>query len=148
MNHKANSNQWPRGAIVIHDVDSKEPLSLMKIVGYTRDDLAKCQYVSKKKPRKIYVNEFRYLLDPVWFGINTDWGNYSQESLERTQLEWERVKTWNFVYAVGQRILTTSADGGFEDITTRKAYIDGGGCAWVWLADNGSWLLQHVDAIT
>jgi len=147
MNYEPNTTQWPRGATVIHDADTKHPLALMKIVGYTRDGLAKCQYINVKMPRKVYVNEFCYLHNPDQFGMNSRWGDYSQEALNRTQEEWERVKRWNFLYKPGQLVLTTSADGGFTTTTSRDAYLDKGGCAWVRLERGGMWSLEHIRAV-
>lgn len=148
MNYEPNTVHWPRGSTVIHDADAKHPLALMRIVGYTRDGLVKCQYINRKMPRKIYINEFRNLHDPDKFGMNSRWGDYSQESLNRIQDEWERVKRWNFHYEVGTMVITTSADGGFTTRTTRKAFIDKGGCAFVWLYHGGLWALKHVQPIT
>lgn len=147
MPYEPNLTHWPRGSYVLHSGDAKQPRSLMKIIGYTRDGLAKCKYVSKRKPRQIYINEIQHLHDPNQFGVNERFGDYSQEALERTQDEWERVQMWNVMYKPGQLVLTTSADGGFKAKTIKRAYLDKGGCAWVWLEPGGMWSLQHVAPI-
>lgn len=146
MNYEPNSEQWPRGAIVIHDYDAKEPKMLMKIIGYTRGGLAKCQYVDRRKKREIYPNEFGYLHSPEQFGMRREWGNFSQENLERTQANWERVRRWNYHYKTGQRVMTISADGGFEDVTTGAAHMLGD-CDYVHLKRGGLWSLKFVKAI-
>lgn len=147
MNYEPNTTQWNKGAIVVHDADYKQPRGLMRVTGYTRNGLAKCKYVSKKKPRAVYENQVMYLLDPELFGLNPEWGNYSEENLERIQTEWEQVKMWNFMFEVGQPVITTSADGGFKTVTTGRAYIDKGGNAWVRLEQGGGWALEHVTAV-
>lgn len=151
MNYEANTIQWRRGDIVIHDEDAKEPDMLMRIVGFTRkDNLAKCQYVAKRHPRKLYINDYKYLHDPNRFGLNPEWGKYSQETLKRIQRESDRVRIWNSRFRlglVGLPVKTTSADGGFETVTIGKAYLDKGGQAMITLERGGNWSLMFVEPV-
>ena len=147
MNYEPNTTQWNKGAIVVHDADYKQPRGLMRVTGYTRNGLAKCKYVSKKKPRKVYENQVMYLLDPELFGLNPEWGDYSEEHLERIQTEWEQAKMWNFMFEIGQPVITTSADGGFKTVTTGRAFMTDGGTAIVHLKQGGNWALEHVAAV-
>lgn len=147
MNYEPNTRQWVRGEIVIHDADAKEPRMLMKVIGFTRAGLPKTRYVDKRQSRKVYINEFKYLLDPTQFGLNPNWADHRQDLLEIYQVEWCLVRNWNLHYEVGQRVMTTSADGGFETVTVGKAYQDGTGYGNVRLERGGQWLLRFVKAI-
>lgn len=114
MYYEENKIQWRRGDTVLHDADAKEPRMLMVIVGFTRDGLAKCQYVDKRHKRTIYRNDLKYLHDPKNFGVNRIWNLHGQAAMERYQDEFERVRAWNRRYQVGRRVRTTSADGGWH----------------------------------
>lgn len=147
MNYEPNTVSWARGDIVIHDADAKEPHMLMKIIGFTRKELAKCQYVDRNKKRTVYANDLMYLHAPEIFGLNYRWGYSSQKHLQRVQSEFELMCHWNRLYHPGQRILTTSADGGFEAVTTAPAFMYGGGDARIRLRPGGEWLLRFVEAL-
>lgn len=139
---------WRRGDIVIHWGDAKEPRMLMKIIGFTRkDNLAKCQYVSKRHKRTIYPNGMQYLLYPKDFGLDPDWGLHTQERLDYYQQQWELARFWNYQYQPGLKVRTTSADGGFETITKGLAKVDGTGSAKIYLERGGNWLLKFVEPV-
>lgn len=147
MNYEPNTIQWPRGSIVIHDADAKEPKMLMRIIGYTRSGLAKCQYIDKRKKRTIYPNPIAVLHDPTQFKFYPRTWYGDQSHIELCQHEFEQVCIWNSRYKVGQRVRTTSADGGFEAVTTTEAefFADYGR---VRLGTHGYWALKFVEAIT
>lgn len=69
MYHEPNTHHWQPGDLVIHDADRKSSHMLMKVIGYTRDGLVKTRYISHGSPRKVWINEPRYLHDPSRFGI-------------------------------------------------------------------------------
>ena len=70
MNYEPNTTHWQYGAIVIHDADAKKSDMLMMVIGFTKDGLAKTQYVHRvKHADKVYKNELKYLHDPTRFGI-------------------------------------------------------------------------------
>lgn len=69
MNYEPNTTHWLKGALVIHDADAKRLDMLMLVIGRTRDGLVKSRYLDSKRPRKVYVNELRYLHDPARFDI-------------------------------------------------------------------------------
>ena len=147
MNYEPNQYRWTRNSIVLHDMDAKEPRMLMKIIGFTRSGLAKCQYVDKRRKRTIYPNDLKYLHDPHLFHINASWGRMEQRWIEQFQDEFERVRRWNSLYQPGQLVQTTSADGGFETRTTKPAIQILSGDAWVHLERGGMWLLKFVEPI-
>lgn len=147
MNYEPNTIQWGRGSIVIHDADAKEPKMLMKIIGFTRDGLAKCQYVDKRKKRTIYPNRLAVLHDPEQFGLNSRWGEYRQDLFEQCQADFENVRIWNSRYFPGQPVKTTSADGGFQTVTVSRAKLQSGGFATVHLEKGGMWLLKFVEVV-
>lgn len=148
MNYESNTIQWQRGDIVIHDADAKEPRMLMKIVGFQRGTgLAKCQYVDQRQPRKIYVNELKYLHDPGEFGIDQRWGEYAPVHIERIQDEWEQCHHWNRNHEPGIRVRTTSADGGFEAVASFPARMMPSGHAHIWLKPGGGWWLKFVEPV-
>ena len=147
VNYDSNHHQWIRGSIVIHDEDAKEPMMLMKITGFTKDGLAKCQYVDRRKKRKLFINHLKYLHAPESFGLNPRWGEHAQEHIERYQDEFVRVRRWNHYREIGQLVKTTSGDGGFETITTSKAWQATSGDALVLLERGGVWLLKFVEAV-
>lgn len=70
MNYEPNTRHWQYGDIVIHDVDAKQSNMLMMVIGYTKDGLAKTQYIHRvKHADKVYENELKYLHDPKLFAI-------------------------------------------------------------------------------
>ena len=95
VNYEANTIHWVKGSVVIHDADAKEPKMLMRIVGFTRDGLAKCQYVDKRHKRTIYPNAIAPLHTPARFGLNGNWANENQHQFEKIQGEWEFMRRWN-----------------------------------------------------
>ena len=147
MNYEPNDIQWRRGDIVIHDADAKEPKMLMKIVGFTRSGLAKTQYVDKRRQRKIWVNHMSVLHDPKRFKLNPEWGEHGQRAIEKYQDEWLRARLWNLHHKVGVKVVTTSADGGFETVTAGEAYLCMTGLAKVYLEVGGAWLLKFVQLV-
>lgn len=147
MNYEPNTRHWRKGDIVLHDADAKEPKMLMRVVGYTRDGLCKTQYVDKRRRRTMWKNDTKYLHDPERFGITIRFCDPSQETLEKWQESWERVRWWNKRYQPGQRVRTTSADGGFEAVTQDAAWFDRSGCDKVYLKPGGGWWLKFVEAI-
>lgn len=147
MNYEPNDIHWRRGDTVIHDCDAKEPKMLMKVIGFTRDGLVKTQYVDKRRRRKIFKNELRYLHDPKLWNFNPDWGDAAQEHIERYQDEWEQASWWNHWHQPGLNVRTTSADGGFETVTTGKARFDDTGHAKVYLERGGWWWLKFVEPV-
>lgn len=146
MNYKPNTTQWKKGDLVLTDSDAKEPKMLMQVIGYTRDGLCKTQYVFKGRKRTIWKNEVKYLHNPEqWIPGASQWQGYGQEYLASCQQNFENVRRWNRKYRVGQLIITTSADGGFETTTTSKAYLDKAGHAWISLDGIiGGWSLEFV----
>jgi hypothetical protein len=154
MTYPPNTEQWRRGDIVIHHADAKEPYMLMKITGFNRAGLAKCQYVDIRKKRTIYLNGIENLLDPRGFGMNPCWGEVSQHSLMQIQENWERVRRWNRLHTPPLKVRTTSADtpsGGFngpgEAVAIHKAVLTKGGEAMIYLQPGGSWNLRFVEAM-
>jgi hypothetical protein len=147
LNYEANTNKWQAGDIVIHDGDAKEPKMLMKVLGYSRDGQIRTQYVSKSRKQRVMKNFFDCLHQPERFDLQSAWGDYAQEHLDRTQADWDRVRIFNFHHAVGTLVHTTSADGGFDAKTTGPAYIDKGGNAFVSLEGHGAWSLRFVKVV-
>lgn len=148
MNDKANEIQWRKGDIVIHDADAKEPKMLMKVIGYTRDGLCKTQYISRDHKRTVWKNDIQYLHKPEMFKILSCWGDYHQSAFAKLQTNWENVRIWNHRNQVGQKIETTSADGGFQANTGGLAYIDAAGQAMIYLIGHGNWDLNFVEAVS
>lgn len=144
MKYESNTIQWRRGDIVIHHADAKQPDMLMRIIGFTRAGMPKTQYCCKDKPRKVYANDLKNLLNPEQFGINPDIGRWEQASIIRAQLNWDLVRHWNRKYEPGIEVYTTSADGGFFTRTTHAAYFNSGSEAMVHLEKGGNWSLLFV----
>lgn len=153
MNYKPNTQKWGVGWLVLHDCDSKEPRSLMEVVGFTRDGLYKTQYLFKSRKRKIWKNELKYLHDPrPWLGDTRGWRDYGQERLDEIQRDFERVQRWNASYQVGQMVMTTSADGGFISTTrTTALFVNNAARIWLHYVDvptrgmrGGCWNLEFV----
>lgn len=158
MNYEPNTEQWRWYDLVIHDADAKHPKMLMKVIGFTRDGLVKTQYLDQRGirknglPRKVYENEMKYLHAPERFDIFTKGlsAHMSQKEFDTLCCDWDMVRRWNKAYEVGQKVYTTSDDGGFETITGGHAYM-WGTSAHIWLKYNddnrgGSWLLRFVEA--
>lgn len=146
MIYEPNLETWQIGDIVIHDSDAKEPKMLMKVIGRTRDGLIKTRYCDERMKQTVYKNESRYLHKPERFNLDSDWGKLSLPFLHLAQLNWMRVRRWNRRYEIGQKVKTTSADGGFEAVTATQAYMR----AWnalIFLNPGGNWSLEHVEAI-
>jgi hypothetical protein len=159
MNYEPNTEEWRWDDLVIHDADEKHPRMLMKVIGFTRDGLVKTQYLDRRGirrgglSRKVYVNELKYLHSPDLFGILTKGlsANMRQSLFEQFYREWDMVQHWNKTYPVGQRVVTTSDDGGFETTTGGHAKM-WGTSAHIWLNRNaagrgGSWLLCFVEPV-
>lgn len=123
MNYEPNTIQWRRGAIVIHDADAKEPRMLMRIMGFNRAGLAKCQYVHPDRPRKLYTNGIEFLHDPTRFGLSPSWGTFNRQALDRVQGEWERMRRWNSRYSTGTKAIITDGEGTFHVTTCGKAFM-------------------------
>ena len=147
MNYSPNATQWKRGDVVIHDADAKEPTMLMRVTGFTRDGRVKTQYVDKRHKRTVWDNPMTSLHDPQRFRLYAQWGTYTQTRLEEVQYQWERARRWNHGHAIGVKVRTTSADGGFEAITISKAEVWNTGDAMVQLAPGGFWLLKFVECV-
>lgn len=146
MNYEPNTEHWGRGSAVIHDCDEKHPKMLMWVTGFTRDGLAKCQYIDQRKKRTIYPNRLAVLHDPERFGMKREWGELSQHYFEKLIAEWERVRLWNHYHPIGRAVRTTSADGGFETVTTGKAFMLGTSGS-IYLERGGMWVLEFVQPI-
>ena len=147
MIYDANTKRWRKGDIVIHDADAKEPKMLMVVIGYTRDDLCKTQYVDRRHKRTIWKNGLEYLHQPERFNIPSHIGKMRQDLIVSAQDEWERVRRWNLRFEPGKLVRTTSADGGFEAVTTTEAKFVGHGSARIRLNPGGEWLLKFVEVI-
>lgn len=143
-----NTEQWQLGDIVLHDADEKSPKMLMKVIGYTSLGRVKTHYVIKDHGRKTYINDLRNLHNPKRFGINPELGTHRKNLIDKYQSEWIRCRVWNYINKPGLLIRTTSADGGFETLTTGEAFLDDSGNAMVDLERGGRWLLQFVEAVT
>jgi hypothetical protein len=148
MNYEANTIQWRKGSVVIHDADAKEPKMLMLVIGFTRDGWAKTQYCDRRKKRTVYTNQMFALHDPQRFGIDPKWGDYRQDLLEKVQAAWVRRRRWNLHHKIGELVLTTSADGGFRANTVSEAYMSPSGDARVKLSGYGEWSLEFVKAMS
>lgn len=146
MNYKPNLQVWRKGDIVIHDADAKEPRMLMRVVGRTRGGLIKTQYCNRRWKRNVWKNEPKYLHDPKQFELDPEWGSYSQEALDNTQRNWDRVRRWNFHYKPGLRVWVTGADGGFWAVTSSQAYMLGSESR-IYLRPGGIWSLEFVCAM-
>lgn len=149
VSYESNTTQWRKGDLVLADSDAKEPKMLMEVIGYTRDGLCKTQYLFKSRKRTIWKNEIKYLHNPEqWIPGASQWQGYSQEYLEICQRNFEHVRRWNRTYQIGQSIVTTSADGGFETTTTSKAYLDKAGQSLISLDGIvGGWSLEFVKPV-
>ena len=144
MNYTPNTQQWRLGDIVLHDADEKSPRMLMLVMGFTRDGLAKTQYVDRRRRRMIWKNELKYLHNPSRFGINPDLGYRRQDLLESSQFEWENCRIWNNCHKPGIRVEVTSGDGGFETVTIGPAFFNYAGYAQIPLEQGGNWSLKFV----
>ena len=164
MNSEPNTIPWEKGSIVVHYSDLKQPRALMRITGYTTNGQAKCRYISKKKPKTVYLNLQMNLLDPAQFGLNAKWGELSEEKLEAVQTQWEQVQIWNVMNKVGQTVLVVDIkkisiaemmtevsideSNSFRAVTTGRAYMGKEGKAWLDIdKDTQSILLDHAVAI-
>jgi hypothetical protein len=75
--YRANTKKWQVGDLVIHSSDDKHWTMLMRVVGYTKDGLAKTRYIHAeyrsgmniKSTKKIWKNDVQWLFDPKKFGI-------------------------------------------------------------------------------
>lgn len=150
MSKPDNTRQWHKGDYVLHYADAKHPKMLMRVVGFKRDDktLAKCQYVSKKRNMRGFLwNDVKNLHDPEKWGINPAWGKSEPAYFEQICEDWECVRLWNFYRKPGQRVVTSSADGGFITKTTGLAKIGKDGNALIPLERGGWWALEFVTAL-
>lgn len=147
MNYDPNTIHWRRDDIVIHDADAKEPRMLMRIIDFDEQGLAQCQYVDKRHDRDIYTNRIAVLHDPARFGIYKEWAEGAQWLLEDIQAEWDWARRWNYYKAVGVKVRTTSADGGFEAQTSSKAVVWNTGTAMIRLEPGGYWALKFLEVI-
>jgi hypothetical protein len=151
MNYNPNTTQWRVGDIVIHDADAKEPRMLMRIVDFDfsvdQQGLAQCQYVDLRHDREIYPNQIASLHDPARFGIYKEWAESAQWLFEDIQAEWDWCRRWNYYKAIGVKVRTTSADGGFEAYTSSKAAVWNTGTAMIRLEPGGYWALKFVEVI-
>ena len=159
MNHEPNTEQWRWDDLVIHDADAKHPKMLMKVIGFTRDGLVKTQYLDPRgigtggRTRKVWKNDFKFLHNPNRFGIPT---KGISPFIDRTRFEdfcneWDMMQRWNKKYQIGQRVRTTSGDGGFETVTGGTAQM-WGATARVWLVHTenhrgGNWWLKFVEPV-
>lgn len=147
-----NTQRWRKGELVLHDSDAKEPRMLMRVIGYTRDGLCKTQYVFPDRRRIIWKNDLKNLHNPEqWLKGASRWDYVDIEYLQIYQENWERVRWWNNRYQPGQRIRTTSADGGFETTTGGEAKFEHGQDR-IWLnktsgGKGGWWSLKFVEAV-
>lgn len=149
MNYPANTTRWRIGSVVIHDCDAKEPYMLMRVVGYQRDGLARCQYIhASHKTSKIWPNPISVLHDPSRFRMTAEWGNQSPARLNQIQRNWEWVRRFNHHHKLGTRVRTTSADGGFEAVTIEAAQVWPTGTAMIRLSVRGYWALEFVEVVT
>lgn len=134
MIHEPNLTHWKKGDVVLHDADAKEPGMLMVVIGFALDGLVKTQYVDKRRTRKVWKNEMKYLLDPDRFGINPKWLNGTQNRLEYIQGEWAKCKRFNRIYRPGADMLLSTGeidytvleahpnmDKGFAEVTLKKS---------------------------
>jgi len=148
MNYPANTTHWRIGDVVIHDCDAKEPWMLMRVTGYQRDGLARCQYIhASHNLKKIWPNPISDLHDPARFLMTAEWGNWGQTRLSQIQREWEWARRWNTHRPLGTRVRTTSADGGFEAVTIEAARVWATGTAMIRLSVRGYWALQFVEVV-
>lgn len=74
MIYDANTTQWQKGDLVIHDSDAKTSAMLMVVIGYDKDTGAvKTRYVRPQRGgmnmRGVFRNDLRYLHDPKRFNI-------------------------------------------------------------------------------
>jgi hypothetical protein len=73
MIYEANTTQWKRGDVVIHDADEKSERMLMRVTGYGKDGLCRTRYIGPRRsnlnPKQIWENDIKYLHDPARFGI-------------------------------------------------------------------------------
>lgn len=160
MNYEPNTEQWRWDDLVIHDADAKHPKMLMVVIGFTRDGLVKTQYLDRRGirngglPRKVYTNEMKVLHNPNRFGINMKGitPHLGTERFVQWCDEFDMMKRWNKKYPVGQRVRTTSADGGFETVTGGLAYMMNGTTAHIYLKHTpdhrgGWWWLKFVEPV-
>lgn len=159
MNYEPNTEQWRWDDLVIHDADAKHPKMLMKVIGFTRDGLVKTQYLDRRGirngglPRKVYINEIKDLHNPNRFGMDVKGITPNLEMKRFVQWcnEFDMMQRWNKKYQIGQRIRTTSADGGFETVTGGIAHMNGT-TAHIWLVHTenhrgGWWWLKFVEPV-
>lgn len=143
MNYEPNEQHWRKGDIVLHDADAKEPKMLMRVIGYTRDGLCKTQYVDQSirhRRREVFENDLKYLHDAAGWGLCE----------QSRQDEWERVRLWNYNYAIGTRVRIVEDITGkvIETVTRTDAQYVKGVYAWIWLEGVvGAWVLSHVEAL-
>lgn len=143
MNYDPNTIQWRRGDVVIHDIDAKEPRMLMRVIGYNSAGECETEYILKDNRRKAtYHNPVAYLHSPSRFGIIVQDG--SEHAARSAQLDWDRMRYWNRKHKIGAAVLTTSADGGFEAVTTSEAFIGLSGGVYIMLKPGGMWALDHL----
>lgn len=147
MNYSPNTTHWKRGDIVIYDLDAKEPSLLMRVTGFARDGLVKTQYVDKRRKRTTHTISMSELHDPQRFGLYPIWATFTQGRFEEVQLAWENARRWNYHNKIGVTVRATSADGGFEALTTGKAEVWNTGDAMIPLAPGGYWLLRFVACV-
>jgi hypothetical protein len=76
MNYEANTIQWKRGDLVLHDADAKKPDMLMEVTGYAKDGRCATRY---KTPcpmnggrRTRWLNSITVLHDPKRFGVSSN----------------------------------------------------------------------------
>lgn len=133
MNYEPNTEQWRWDDLVIHDADAKHPKMLMVVIGFTRDGLVKTQYLDRRgirnggRSRKVLKNDLKYLHNPSRFGIDVKGitPHLGTERFVQWCDEFDMMRRWNNKYQVGQRVRTTSGDGGFETVTGGIAYMNG-----------------------
>jgi hypothetical protein len=146
-NYPANTKQWKRGDIVIHDADEKHPKMLMIVRDYdSKEKLYKTQYVDVHHRRsRLMRNDIAYLHDPQQWGINPQWGKYSEHDLNLVIFNWDLARYWNHRNTAGCCVWVDWADGAFYAKTKSTARINENGEAVIDLIGKpGYWLLEKV----
>jgi len=152
MNYPANTIQWHKASLVLHDAEEKAPHMLM-LVTEVNGDMCTTRYLwelvgLKKKTKGIYENGMEYLHDPLQFGMALPpfeaW-SYTRKFCETLSENFEMVRSWNRKYPVGTEVYLNFYDGLRTTITLSEAKLTYGGIdVEVKVQHGGFWSLRFV----